>query len=133
MTAPHRILLVEDELLLTPVSREALKGKGYEVVSVADPSDLIPAALAFRPDLIVLNFNLPGGNGPGLLEQLRKTQGLEWTAAAFLGVSTEPLSHLDERTWFISKPAETAAFVEAIAYVLGCCGSRENSEERLVA
>lgn len=66
MTAsPIRVLLVEDN----QVFREALElllglRDDIDVVaSVADGNDAVPASLAHRPDVVVMDYRLPGIDG----------------------------------------------------------------------
>ena len=62
---PIRVLLVEDN----QVFREALElllglRDDIEVVaSVADGTDAVPASLAHRPDVVVMDYRLPGIDG----------------------------------------------------------------------
>jgi DNA-binding NtrC family response regulator len=70
----HRVLIVDDELLIRWALREALEAKGYDVTEAADALSA-RAALddrAVRPDAVVLDYRLPDSNDLGLLTAMRK-------------------------------------------------------------
>jgi DNA-binding NarL/FixJ family response regulator len=60
---PERILIVEDDPVLTRVLRDLLVIEGYRVHSVSDGNVAIKAAAEFDPDLVLLDINLPGRSG----------------------------------------------------------------------
>jgi DNA-binding response OmpR family regulator len=70
MAMPKRILVVEDDAVLSRLLEINLVAEGFEVECVAD-GGLVPArARAFGPDLIILDLMLPGLHGFTLLEAL---------------------------------------------------------------
>ena len=78
MSAPRRIFLVDDHPFVrlgqrTALEREADFAVVGEAGSVAEALACIPA---LSPDLLVLDLNLPDGNGWTLLERLREATAL---------------------------------------------------------
>jgi DNA-binding response OmpR family regulator len=67
-----RILLVDDETLITDSLAYSLKREDFEVMSVADGEHALEAAEAFQPDLIVLDVMLPGMSGLEVCRKLRE-------------------------------------------------------------
>lgn len=65
-----KILLVEDEERLQKVLARTLEQSGYLVATVATEASAVRAVLAQRPDVLVLDINLPDGTGWGVLRQL---------------------------------------------------------------
>ena len=55
-----RILVVEDQEDLRGVLRDLLTGSGYNVAEAADGRDGVAKALSERPDLILMDIQLPG-------------------------------------------------------------------------
>ena len=59
----YRIMVIEDD----PVIREELcillKGNGYEVAAVTDFTDTLEQIREWQPHLLLLDINLPDGNG----------------------------------------------------------------------
>jgi two-component system response regulator RegX3 len=66
-----RIMLVDDEPLITDSLSYSLQREGYEVEAVADGALAIDAIKKFDPDLVVLDIMLPGVNGMEVCRKLR--------------------------------------------------------------
>jgi DNA-binding response OmpR family regulator len=67
-----RILVIEDEAQLARHVTRALARHGHEVAAVHDGAEGLSAALDQRPDLVVLDLNLPSLDGLSLLARLRE-------------------------------------------------------------
>jgi len=64
MTAPRRVVIGEDDVLLREGIARVLALAGFEVVAQAgDADDLLRKGLAHRPDLLVADINMPPGHG----------------------------------------------------------------------
>jgi len=74
-TAPRRILVVDDEMLIRWSISETLKPHGYTVVEAADAASARRALADVRepPDAVVLDYRLPGSNDLSLLAEIRRT------------------------------------------------------------
>ena len=69
-TAPHRVLVVDDEPNIVDVITMALRFQGFEVESAGTGADAVVAVSSFRPDLIVLDVMLPDMEGFEVAERL---------------------------------------------------------------
>ena len=69
---PKRILIVEDDAALAKVLADRLILDGFEIALSPDGHDAPSRARAFRPDLILLDINLPGPSGFDLCQLLRQ-------------------------------------------------------------
>src|SRR5512141_19754 len=67
-----KILVIDDEPSIINLVSAYLKPEGYEVYTAADGNAGLKAARAFKPDLIILDFMLPGMDGIELLTRLRR-------------------------------------------------------------
>lgn len=67
-----KILVVDDEPTIVDTVKKYLEKEGYVVYTVSDGPSAIKAALAFSPNLIVLDIMLPGMDGLEVLRQLRQ-------------------------------------------------------------
>ncbi|HYF40195.1 MAG TPA: type II/IV secretion system protein, partial [Gemmatimonadales bacterium] len=65
------VLLVEDEEQLRRVMKDLLQREGYEVAEARDGVQALDEVDRFAPDVIILDLNLPGLDGYGVLQQLR--------------------------------------------------------------
>lgn len=66
-----RILLVDDEPLITDSLSYSLRKEGFEVKAVGDGEQALQEALDFEPDLVVLDIMLPGMSGLEVCQKLR--------------------------------------------------------------
>ena len=66
-----RIMLVDDEPLITDSLSYSLRREGFDVKSVGDGSIALQEILAFQPDLVVLDIMLPGMSGLEICRRLR--------------------------------------------------------------
>jgi sigma-B regulation protein RsbU (phosphoserine phosphatase) len=67
---PWRILVVDDEPgMLRSVER--VLGQEYEIAGMSSPREAVRAAAVFRPDLAILDIQMPEMDGFQLMEELR--------------------------------------------------------------
>jgi len=67
----RRVLLVDDDPVITKYLTRVLENEGYDVRAVRESLRAMRAATQFRPDAIVLDLALPGKSGLDLLPELR--------------------------------------------------------------
>ncbi len=84
-TAAKRILIIEDEPALRNVLNDALTSGGFSCTTSADGESGLEAAIATRPDLILLDLLLPKMDGMTMLSKLRKDP---WGATAVVLILT---------------------------------------------
>lgn len=70
-TGSLRILLVDDDKDLLDLLAYNFGKEGFVVKTVSKIEKAIPAVLKFRPNLIVLDLMMPGGNGIDLCKEIR--------------------------------------------------------------
>lgn len=63
-----RILAVDDDKCMTDLYRALLSDAGYEVLTVPEASAASAALASFRPDLVILDAEMPGGGGEKVFE-----------------------------------------------------------------
>ena len=69
------ILLIEDEAILAKNVKRFLERQDYDVRVAGDGADGLRQFDAFKPDLVLLDFHLPGSNGLEVLGEIRKRDG----------------------------------------------------------
>ena len=67
-----RILFVEDELALSDLVRSHLEKEGHTVEQAFDGKQALAAADKVRPDLVILDWMLPGVDGLTVCRELRR-------------------------------------------------------------
>src|SRR6266511_2103899 len=67
-----KILVIDDEPSIVKLVTAYLRPEGYEVLTAMDGPSGLKSALAFKPDLVILDLMLPGMDGIELLSRLRR-------------------------------------------------------------
>lgn len=117
-----KILVVDDEAPLTEVLRECLRGEGHEVVICNDPTAALHAALEEKPDLALIDYQMPSLNGVQLLAELRARPEtnllpvlfISGTAAVRFAGQVPP----EPRVRFLAKPMDMDALVTMVREML---------------
>jgi len=71
-TAHIRILLVDDEPDLVDTIQCRLQANSFDVITASNGQEGLEQATKEKPDIILLDTNMPVMNGHEMLEQLRK-------------------------------------------------------------
>ncbi|WP_100445419.1 response regulator transcription factor [Glycomyces xiaoerkulensis] len=86
--SPARLLVVDDEESLADLLVEALSFQGYEVAAEHSGSGALEAVDHSRPDLVILDVNMPGVDGFSVADRLRSAG--DRTPIIFLTARTAP-------------------------------------------
>lgn len=110
------ILVVDDDAPILLLMRSLLREFGFEPVTARSGEEAIAEAKSQKPDLILLDRNMPGMSGDEVLQELRSDGGL--AEVPVLIVSGEPLGPEEVRslgaTGHVLKPFDVPALVETI-------------------
>ena len=118
----RRILLAEDNDTNMMVTNDFLEAHGYQVVTAVNGVDAIKAAQSYKPDLILMDIQMPGMNGLEAIKQLRKISGFEsvpiiaLTALAMPGDRERCLEA--GASEYLAKPASLKKLFEVITELL---------------
>lgn len=66
-----RVLVVDDEAMLADLLSQALRHEGWETATASDGLDALAKAASFRPDVVILDVQMPRMDGLETLERLR--------------------------------------------------------------
>jgi two-component system, OmpR family, KDP operon response regulator KdpE len=114
-----RILVVDDEPQIRRIMRTTLTAAGYEVDDAKTGEEALGKARDFRPDLVILDINMPGMGGLAACRALRADPNV---AIVMLTVhNTEPakVEALDAGADdFVTKPFSTPELLARIRAVL---------------
>ena len=69
-TKKIKILYAEDNRITAQETGEALEDNGYEVKTVFDGDEAWLAYQSSRPDVVVLDYQMPGNNRPPLRKSI---------------------------------------------------------------
>lgn len=119
----HKVLLVEDDKMTVKVLSVRLKAKGYEVIVAFDAVMALAQAKEHKPDVILLDIFMPGGNGLTVAEWLQDSAFTTSTPLIFLTASKQP--ELREKAMalgaaaFFEKPFEFNELLATIREAIG--------------
>ncbi len=119
----QRILVVEDQDDLRAILRDFLTASGYDVVEAADGGEGVAKAQSLRPDLILMDIQLPGIDGIVAMKRIRadaRTKHIP-TVALTASVMSGDRERFDEAGFdgFIAKPIEVKNFPDQVRAYLG--------------
>ena len=87
---PKRILIVDDDPIVTKVLTLLLVAHGYLVLAAANGEDLMAKLTAYRPDAILMDVLMPGLDGVQLADLLGRLHGTATTPIVFLSALITP-------------------------------------------
>lgn len=116
------ILIVDDNEDSRELVKKILKKHDYAVIEAVDGEDAIAKALAYRPDLILMDISIPKIDGYEVTRRLKKrpdfkdTPIIAFTAHAMRGDQEKALQA--GCNGYISKPINVREFPEQIKIYL---------------
>ena len=88
-----RVLIVEDDPKIVEAIEKTLSlasPSAFLIKAVNDPEKALPAAIQSRPDLILIDIRMPGGDGRVVLKSLKQNAATKAIPVIFLtGMSSE--------------------------------------------
>jgi len=118
----QKILVIEDDPVARADLQARLEANGYIVARAADAASALTVVNRERPDLILLDLGLPGGDGFLVLERLRKIESL--AAIPVLVLTGRSDAETRKRVQALGvppvlvKPVQTEALLAAISEAL---------------
>jgi two-component system cell cycle response regulator DivK len=117
-----RILVVEDNLLNLKLIRDVLVFKGFDVLTAQSGEEGVALAASERPDLVLMDLQLPGIGGHEALLQIRSDPRCR--SVPVVAVTAFAMKHDIERAekagfdGYIAKPISVRALPEQLASFL---------------
>ena len=113
-----KILIVEDDQKIAMALMIRLKASGYNAFVASDAIAGASQARAMKPDLILLDITLPGGNGFQLAETFLRMPETNGTPVIFITASKSPelMQKVEElgAIGLFEKPFDTEKLLGAI-------------------
>ncbi len=85
-----KILIVEDDTKILRALAMRLRAGGYETLTASDGISGVSMAVRNRPDLMILDINMPAGSGFDVLDKLRGNPDMPLIPTIFLTASKDP-------------------------------------------
>jgi two-component system KDP operon response regulator KdpE len=114
-----RILVVDDEAQIRELLQTGLRGHGYVVEVAADGAAAIALARDWRPDVIVLDLELPGLNGVDVCRAIRAWSTVPIIVLTVRNAVQDKITALDEGADdYLTKPFSLSELLARIRVAL---------------
>ena len=80
----YKLLLIEDDKIMSQVMARMFTSEKYEVSLSHTAEDGFKTCLKELPDLVILDINLPDGNGLDLCKRMKENQRIRHIPIVFL-------------------------------------------------
>ena len=87
---PRRVMLVDDDALVLGIAGDLLHSGGYAVQLLMYPTLTVPTAQQFKPDVIILDVNMPVLSGREVLRSLKSFASISHVPVIFLTSQLTP-------------------------------------------
>lgn len=118
MSGGKRVLVVEDNELNLRLFCDLLTAHGYVAEPVRDGRDVMARAADVRPDLIIMDIQLPHVSGLDLIAAVKADPSLKATpimaVTAYAGRDDEQRIRDAGAEAYVSKPISVIRFIEAV-------------------
>jgi two-component system, cell cycle response regulator DivK len=115
---PKRILIVEDNKLDVVLLKDILEWRGYETLQTGDGLEAIDLAVAKRPDLILMDIQLPDISGLEVTRRLRgdeRSRRIPIVAVTAFAMEWHEREALDSGCdAYVSKPISIFSFLRTV-------------------
>ena len=111
-----RILIVEDDYDILCILTDLLNEEGYEVAGLNYTPSIIESVLQHKPDLVMLDFLLPGINGGELCHEIKSNQATHSLPVIILSGYPRLIESLGNygSDGFIAKPFNMDAVIHMV-------------------
>jgi two-component system cell cycle response regulator DivK len=122
-SGPKRILIVEDNELNMKLLNDVLEAYGYEIIKTDSGLAVLDLARQHRPDLILIDIQLPDISGLDAVRQLKQeaqTQAIPVIAVTAFAMAGDERRALDSGCdGYIAKPIMLREFLVTVESFLG--------------
>jgi CheY-like chemotaxis protein len=117
-----RILLIEDNAVNRRLAQFLLKSQGYEVWEVTSAPEAFASLKEKRPDLILMDIQLPGMDGLTATKQLKAdptTRDIPVLAVTSYAMKGDEAKAFEAGcSGYVTKPIDKTLFLQTVAKVL---------------
>ena len=118
MTMTKTVLIVEDNELNMKLFNDLLEAYGYRTIKTMSGQDAMSLARAHRPDVILMDIQLPEISGEDIIEWMKSDPDLR--SIPIIAVTASAMKGDEERIRakgceaYLSKPISVAKFLEVV-------------------
>jgi two-component system KDP operon response regulator KdpE len=127
-----RILVVDDEPQIRRIMRMTLTGAGYEIDDAKTGEEALRKVREFRPDLVLLDINMPGMSGLAACREIRGDTDIAVIMLSVRNSEADKVEALDAGADdFVTKPFSTPELLARIRAALRRVPVSQSSPGRL--
>lgn len=127
-----RILVIDDEPQIRRVMRTTLSAAGFEVEDSRTAEEGLEKVRDFRPDLVLLDINMPGMNGMDACREIRADTNIAIIMLTVRNSEADKVAALDAGADdFITKPFSTPELLARIRAALRRVPATHSSPARI--
>lgn len=118
--AVRKIMIVDDDLDIVELVEEFLRAEDFEVHTAVTAGEAMEKISRVSPDLVLLDIQLPDGDGLELCRELKRGDKGSSYIYLFSAKSKDALREMAERVGadgYVSKPFEIDAFIRQISHL----------------
>ncbi len=128
---PRTVMVIDDDSEIVDMTRLILEGGGYEVISAASGQEALRTLERTRPELILLDINMPGMDGFQVLRLLKVDERTNHIPVALFSIKTAVRDHLhglQEGAFdYITKPFSCDELLGRVERIFQSLGQRQAS------
>ena len=115
-----KILLVDDEKQICASLKKSLESAGeFSVETINDAAAAVPAAIKWKPDVVLLDVMMPGKSGSVIARELKENETTKDIPVIFLtgivsGAEVQSRDNMIGGEYFAAKPVDTGALIRLI-------------------
>jgi len=127
-----RILIVDDEPQIRRIMRSELTSAGYEVDDARTGEDALIKVREYRPDLVLLDINMPGVGGLAVCRSIRADSNVAIIMLTVRNTEADKIEALDAGADdFVTKPFSTPELLARIRAALRRVPDTQTSPDKL--
>ena len=116
--APKRVLIIDDDKTLVTLMTALLRRAGYQPFAAFDAASGFMMAQKERPDLILLDLQMPAGGGEGVWKRLSMSAHTSGIPVVYVTATSTPgfaaEAEAQGAAGFIRKPFDPETFAERV-------------------
>ena len=118
----HKVMIVEDNELNMKLFHDLLESRGYDIIETRDGMEALKMARTERPDLILMDIQLPEVSGLEVTKWIKEDDDLR--AIPIIAVTAFAMKGDEEKIReggceaYIAKPISVTNFLETVAKFL---------------
>ena len=117
------VLIVEDNEKNMKLARDVLQARGYQTLEAVTGEQGVRLALERKPDLVLMDIQLPGINGVEAFRRIRADAATAHIPVAAVTASVTPTDRSEITAAgfdaFLSKPINLKEFLDAVKRLTG--------------